>query len=166
MRFGYHNEKLETASREKLRDIQTKGLRRTVRHVYESNPVYRRLFDAHGVSPEEIKTLDDLQRLPMTNKELLRENYPLGLSCVPRDSIVEMHMSSGSTGTPVIMPYTEGDLAQWAECMARCYMMSGARRVTLCRSRRSSACSTAASGCIMAQGPQASLSYLQAPETL
>ncbi|ABK13816.1 MAG: phenylacetate--CoA ligase [Methanothrix sp.] len=128
MRFGYHNEKLETASREKLRDIQTKGLRRTVRHVYESNPVYRRLFDAHGVSPEEIKTLDDLQRLPMTNKELLRENYPLGLSCVPRDSIVEMHMSSGSTGTPVIMPYTEGDLAQWAECMARCYMMSGARR--------------------------------------
>lgn len=128
MRFGYHNERMETASREELRDIQTRGLRRTVHHVYESNPVYRKLFDSHGVSPEDIKTLDDLQRLPMMNKELLRENYPLGLSCAPRESIVEMHMSSGSTGTPVIMPYTEGDLAQWAECMARCYMMSGARR--------------------------------------
>lgn len=128
MRFGYHNEKLETSSREELQDIQTKGLRKIVHYVYESNPVYRRLFDAHGVSPEEIKTLNDLQRLPMMNKDLLRENYPLGLSCTPRESIVEMHMSSGSTGTPVIMPYTKGDLAQWAECMARCYMMSGARR--------------------------------------
>ena len=63
----------------------------------------------------------------MTNKDILRESYPLGLSCVPRQRIVEMHMSSGSTGTPVVMPYTENDLLQWAECMARCYRMAGAK---------------------------------------
>jgi phenylacetate-CoA ligase len=122
---GYHNEKMETASRKEIEELQAKRLRAVVDHVYRSNPIYRKLFDAQGVKPEDIKSLEDVAKLPTTNKNILRESYPLGLCCVPRSSIAEMHMSSGSTGTPVIMPYTTADLAQWAECMARCYRMAG-----------------------------------------
>ncbi len=124
---NYHNEKMETASQEDIRSLQLKRLKAVVKHVYQSNPIYRSLFDRHGVNPSDIKTLEDITKLPMTDKEILRESYPLKLSCVPRDRIVEMHMSSGSTGTPVVMPYTQADLDQWAECMARCYRMSGAK---------------------------------------
>ncbi|HWQ20062.1 MAG TPA: phenylacetate--CoA ligase [Methanotrichaceae archaeon] len=128
MTFGnYHNEKMETLDRQELRSLQARRLRDVVRHVYQSNPIYRKLFDDHGVRPEDIRTVEDITKLPMTNKELLRDSYPLQLSCVSRDKIVEMHMSSGSTGTPVVMPYTRADLDQWAECMARCYRMGGAR---------------------------------------
>ncbi|MDD1731492.1 MAG: phenylacetate-CoA ligase, partial [Methanosaeta sp. NSM2] len=122
---NYHNEKMETAARAEIEELQAKRLRAAVDHVYRSNPIYRKLFDARGVRPEDIRGLADITKLPMTNKNILRESYPLGLSCVPRSSIAEMHMSSGSTGTPVIMPYTKADLAQWAECMARCYRMAG-----------------------------------------
>ena len=125
MKGNYHNEKMETASRAEIEELQAKRLRAVVDHVYSSNPIYRKLFDARGVKPEDIRSLEDVAKLPTTNKNLLRESYPLGLSCVPRSSIAEMHMSSGSTGTPVIMPYTNADLAQWAECMARCYRMAG-----------------------------------------
>ena len=124
---NFHNESAETASQEDIRALQSKRLRATVKHVYDSNAIYRKLFDDHGVRPDDIKTVDDVVRLPMTNKDILRESYPMKLSCVPRERIVEMHMSSGSTGTPVVMPYTQHDLEQWAECMARCYRMSGAR---------------------------------------
>ena len=125
MKGNYHNEKMETASRAEIEELQAKRLRAVVDHVYSSNPIYRKLFDARGVKPEDIRSLEDVAKLPTTNKNLLRESYPLGLSCVPRREVAEMHMSSGSTGTPVIMPYTNADLAQWAECMARCYRMAG-----------------------------------------
>jgi phenylacetate-CoA ligase len=118
---------METASRERITQIQSERLRAIVGHVYESNPIYRRLFDEKGVRPEDIRTAEDVVRLPFTGKDILRESYPLNMACVPRDQIVEMHMSSGSTGTPVVMPYTRSDLDQWAECMARCYRMSGAK---------------------------------------
>lgn len=127
MTSNYFNEKIETASEEEIRSLQTKRLKAIVRHVYQSNAIYRHLFDEHGVKPEDIKSLDDITKLPMTDKDLMRESYPLRLCCVPRDRIAEMHMSSGSTGTPVIMPYTLADLDQWADCMARCYRMSGAK---------------------------------------
>ena len=123
----FHNEKMETAARAEIEELQPKGFERSVDHVYRSNPIYRKLFDTRGVRPEDIRGLADITKLPMTNKNILRESYPLGLSCVPRSSIAEMHMSSGSTGTPVVMPYTPADLAQWAECMARCYRMAGRR---------------------------------------
>ena len=129
---NYHNEKMETAARAEIEELQAKRLRAVVDHVYRSNPIYRKLFDARGVRPEDIRGLADITKLPMTNKNILRESYPLGLSCVPRSSIAEMHMSSGSTGTPVIMPYTKADLAQWAECMARCYRMAGGRAGRRC----------------------------------
>ncbi len=124
---NFHNKLMETASLKDIREMQSKRLRATVKHVYESNAAYRRLFEQAAVMPDDIRTAEDIVKLPMTNKDILRESYPLGLSCVPRRDIVEMHMSSGSTGTPVVMPYTENDLRQWAECMARCYRMAGAR---------------------------------------
>ncbi|NPV62573.1 MAG: phenylacetate--CoA ligase [Methanotrichaceae archaeon] len=127
MKGNFHNELMETAPRKEIEELQKKRLRSVVDHVYRSNPIYRKLFDDHGVAPEDIRSLEDVKRLPMTNKEILRESYPLGLCCVPRKEVKEMHMSSGSTGTPVIMPYTPADLEQWAECMARCYHMAGGR---------------------------------------
>jgi phenylacetate-CoA ligase len=123
---NFHNQLAETASRKDLREIQSKRLRAIVKHVYESNVVFRRLFDESSVKPGDIETADDVVKLPLTTKDILRECYPMKLACVPRNRIVEMHMSSGSTGTPVVMPYTRADLEQWAECMARCYRMSGA----------------------------------------
>ncbi len=124
---NFHNEPMETASRESIHEMQSRRLRAIVGHVYESNAVYRRLFDEKGIRPEDIRTAEDVVRLPLTSKDILRESYPLKMACVPRDQIVEMHMSSGSTGTPVVMPYTRSDLDQWAECMARCYRMAGAK---------------------------------------
>lgn len=124
---NFHNESIETASFESIREMQSRRLRSIVKHVYESNAIYRHLFEESGIRPEDIKTAEDVVKLPMTNKDILRESYPMKMACVPRDQIVEMHMSSGSTGTPVVMPYTRADLEQWAECMARCYRMSGAR---------------------------------------
>ena len=118
---------METASSEEIKALQATRLKEIVRHVYGSNQLYRKLFDENGVRPEDIKSLEDITKLPLTNKELLRESYPLGLSCVDRSKVIEMHMSSGSTGTPVVMPYTQADLDQWAECMARCYRMAGAK---------------------------------------
>jgi phenylacetate-CoA ligase len=124
---NFHNKSIETRSSKGIREMQSARLRAIVKHVYESNASYRLLFAQAGVKPDDIRTADDIVKLPMTNKDILRESYPLGLSCVPRRNIVEMHMSSGSTGTPVVMPYTENDLMQWAECMARCYRMAGAK---------------------------------------
>ncbi|MBN1347624.1 MAG: phenylacetate--CoA ligase [Phycisphaerae bacterium] len=123
----FHNKAMETASPDELRSIQDQRLREIVRHVYDSNPAHRQRFDAVHAKPEEIEGLDDLRTLPLMDKEVFRKGYPLVLSCVDKRQIVEMHMSSGSTGTPVVMPYTQDDLDQWAECMARCYVMAGAR---------------------------------------
>ena len=121
----YFNPGMETASVDEIRSIQNKRLQDLCAYVYASNQLYRHLFDAKGLKPVDIKGLDDLQSLPMINKDIMRETYPLGLCCVSRNELREMHMSSGSTGTPVVMPYTEQDLDQWAECMARCLFMSG-----------------------------------------
>ncbi|HNS19222.1 MAG TPA: phenylacetate--CoA ligase [Sedimentisphaerales bacterium] len=124
---AFFQEALETASLDEIRSLQTSRLKKMVRHVYEHNEVYRERLKARGVGPEGVQSLDDLRKLPLMDKELLRETYPMKLLCVPTTEIIEMHMSSGSTGTPIVMPYTRADLQQWAECMARCYFMAGAR---------------------------------------
>jgi len=123
----YFEKKLETLDRAKLEKLQLKRLKAIVSRAYERNPVYRKSFDDAGVRPADLKTLDDLARFPTINKTIFRDTYPMGLSCVDKSEIKEMHMSSGSTGTPVVMPYTQGDLDQWASCMARCYAMAGAK---------------------------------------
>ncbi len=124
---GFFNEKMETASVDEIRAVQEQRLKKICTHAYTSNPLYRKMFDEKGINPADIKGLDDLPLLPMVDKELMRTSYPLGLLCVKRSELREMHMSSGSTGSPVVMPYTESDLDQWAECMARCLYMSGLR---------------------------------------
>ncbi|MEI8195699.1 MAG: phenylacetate--CoA ligase [Phycisphaerae bacterium] len=118
---------LETASVDALRSLQGQRLVQIVGHVYTHCPVQRERFQKLGLVPQDIRRLEDVIRLPLMNKELLRDTYPLQLSCVPENNIAEMHMSSGSTGTPIVMPYTPADLEQWAACMARCLVMAGAR---------------------------------------
>ena len=125
---GFFNHSVETASQDEIRAIQDKLLPAVVRHVYEGNEIIKKLFDDVGVVPDDVKSADDITKLPFMDKSLLRDNFPMKLCCVERNRLAEMHMSSGSTGTPVVMPYTQADLGQWAQCMARCYYMAGARK--------------------------------------
>jgi len=124
-KLRYWNERAETMSRDELDKVQLDGLKRTVTHVWANNDFYRARLTQAGIEPGDIRSLDVLHDLPFLTKDDFRDQYPLGMLCMPRASVREMHMSSGSTGTPVVMAYTEADLAQWAECMARCQVMAG-----------------------------------------
>jgi phenylacetate-CoA ligase len=124
---GFFDQRWETASSDELYAVQSRRLRDMVAYVHAKSPLQRDRFAGAGVKkPEDIRSLDDLKALPTMSKELLRETYPLALCCADPRTIAEMHMSSGSTGTPIVMPYTVGDLDQWAACMARCLAMAGA----------------------------------------
>lgn len=123
---SFYSPKEETASVDEIRALQGRRLQAVVRYVYDRNTTQRARFREAGVVPDEVRGLDDLRRLPTMDKPLFRANYPLGLSCVEKRAVVEMHMSSGSTGVPVVMPYTQADLNQWTLCMARCLRMAGA----------------------------------------
>lgn len=123
-----HQPELESMSRDELASKQLQRLQATCRHAYDNCQTYRDKFAKHGIAPDDIKSLDDLRRLPTMDKEDLRVSYPKGYNCVDDRDVREMHMSSGSTGSPIVMLYTQGDLEQWAECMARCYIMAGARK--------------------------------------
>lgn len=118
----------ESMSLDQLRAVQTAGLKRIVSHVYANNAYQRAAFDRAGICPQDIASVEDVTKLPLMSKETFRETYPLGLSCVGSNEVAEMHMSSGSTGTPVVMPYTLSDLKQWGLCMARCLVMAGTRK--------------------------------------
>ena len=119
------NRKAETLSREEYTKVQFDGLRKSLARVW-TNDFYRERLRRGGVSsPEDVKSLDDLARLPLFTKDDFRDAYPLKMCCVDRRDLMEFHMSSGSTGTPVVMAYTKNDLLQWAECMARCFAMAG-----------------------------------------
>jgi len=118
----------ETLSQDALRTLQNQGLLNTVRWVLNRSEYYRKLYADAGIkSADDVRSIDQLSELPMISKEDFRKTYPLGMSCVDRREFREMHMSSGSTGTPIVMPYTAEDLDQWAECMARCYVMAGCK---------------------------------------
>ena len=119
------NEKMETMSREEMRALQSERLVATVKRVYENVPAYRAKMDAIGLKPEDIKSVDDLKKLPFTTKADLRDNYPFGLFAVPQDDIVRVHASSGTTGKPTVVGYTAKDIEMWAECVARCMTMAG-----------------------------------------
>ena len=127
MNTNYYNPQLETLSQDEIKHLQLARLKEIVGYVCENNGIIKAMFDDKGIAAEDIKTLADIENMPMMDKALLRDCYPLKLSCVDTSLIKEIHTSSGSTGTPVVMPYTAADLAQWAECMARCYYMAGAR---------------------------------------
>ncbi len=121
----YWNERAETMSRDELARVQLDGLNRTLARVWQGSAFYRRRLQEAGLTEGRMASLDEVRKLPFLTKEDFRVGYPLNMLSVPRGELREMHMSSGSTGTPVVMAYTEGDLDQWAECMARCYVMAG-----------------------------------------
>ncbi len=119
------NEEYETMPREALEALQLKRLRNMVERIYATVPFYRRKLDEAGVTPDSIKSLEDLQRLPFTTKEDLRENYPFGMFAVPLHQVVRIHASSGTTGKPTVVGYTRRDVETWAELMARTLMAAG-----------------------------------------
>ena len=115
------------ASLDELRALQLERLRATLRHAYANVPFYRRAFDAAGVHPDDCVTLADLSKFPLTSKDDLRDNYPLGLAAVDRSRIARLHASSGTTGKPTVVAYTQGDLDVWALVMARSIWAAGGR---------------------------------------
>ncbi len=110
---------------EKVFSDQEETLSRFIPRLYENSPFYRGKLDEAGVDPYSVRTMEDLGRLPFTTKEELRTGYPLGLMAVPEEQVVRIHSSSGTTGKPVIVPYTANDVATWAEMMARCMDLTG-----------------------------------------
>lgn len=120
--------KEETMSREEIESIQLLRLQETVHRVYEKVPAYRAKMDEKGVKPEDIKTLADLQKLPFVTKQDMRDNYPFGLFTVSKDELVRIHASSGTTGKPTVVGYTQKDLEVWTECVSRIATMGGATK--------------------------------------
>ena len=117
----------ETMSRSELKALQLSRLKTTLERAYNKVPHYKRKFDAAGVKPSDLKSLADLARFPFTVKTDLRDNYPFGLFAVPREQLLRLHASSGTTGKPTVVGYTKGDLNMWADLMARCLATMGAR---------------------------------------
>lgn len=119
------NQEMECADRETMRAVQLEKLKKTVKHGYENVPHYKEAFDKAGVKPEDIQTLEDITKLPFITKEDIAANYPTGLFAVPMEQIKRIHSSSGTTGRPKIVGYTQNDLDMWAECVARGFTMAG-----------------------------------------
>ncbi len=115
-------------SREEMRQLQGARLRKLVDNVYHNVPFYREKMQAMNIMPDDIKTIDDIKKLPFTTKQDLRDNYPFGLNAVPQSAIVRVHASSGTTGRPTVVGYTRRDLAVWSEAIARCLAAFGASR--------------------------------------
>lgn len=122
---GLHD--IENASIDEIRALQLQRLQWTVRHVYAQVPHYRRAFDDAGVVPDDIRHLEDLQRLPFTTKADLRDNYPFGLFAVPRRDVARVHASSGTTGKATVVGYTQGDLDMWVDVYQRSLVAAGVR---------------------------------------
>lgn len=114
-----HNPAMECMPREEMRKLQTERLIKTVKTCYEKVPFYKRKMDKMGIKPEDITSIDDITKLPFTTKYDLRDEYPFGLQAVPMSEVRRIHASSGTTGKPVVGTYTQNDLDNWAECVAR-----------------------------------------------
>ena len=125
---NYFNEEFETLPRAALEALQLKRLQSVVARVYANVPFYRQSFDNAGVKPEDITSLDDLQRLPFTTKQDMRDSYPYGLFAAPLEEIVRIHASSGTTGKPTVVGYTQQDISTWTDLMARSFVAAGAHR--------------------------------------
>ncbi len=120
-----YNEEFETLPREVLEALQLKRLKHVLERVYHTVGFYKRAFDNAAVSLDDIKTLDDMRRLPFTEKEDLKENYPFGLFAAPMSNIVRLHASSGTTGKPTVVGYTQKDIDTWSRLMARSFVAAG-----------------------------------------
>ena len=119
---------IERASRDEIAALQLARLRATLENVYANVPHYKRMFDEKGVHPSDLKTLADLAKFPFTGKADLRANYPFGMFAVPREQVVRVHASSGTTGKPTVVGYTQGDIDHWADLVARSLRAAGVRQ--------------------------------------
>lgn len=124
----FWNPEIETKPLSELKELQLKRLKKSVRYVYDNNKFYHKNLKDANVKPDDIRTLKDIEKLPFLTKQDLRAYYPFGLVCTPLDDIVEVHASSGTTGKPVVGPYTNNDVELWAEVMARSLWANGVRR--------------------------------------
>ena len=124
----FWNPEIETKPLSELKELQLKRLKKSVRYVYDNNKFYHKKLKDANVKPDDIRTLKDIEKLPFLTKQDLRAYYPFGLVCTPLDDIVEVHASSGTTGKPVVGPYTNNDVELWAEVMARSLWANGIRR--------------------------------------
>ncbi len=118
---------IEKASRDEIVALQLKRLQWTLKHAYDNVPHYKKTFDEKGVHPGDLKTLADIAKFPFTTKKDLRENYPFGLFAVPREQVLRIHASSGTTGKPTVVGYTRGDIDNWATLVARSIRAAGGR---------------------------------------
>ena len=125
---AFEHESIEHASIDELRSLQLQRLRWSLRHAYDNIPHYAAQFKERGVHPSDLKTLSDLSKFPFTTKSDLRANYPFGMFAVPRDQVVRVHASSGTTGKPTVVGYTAKDIDTWAGLVARSIRAAGARR--------------------------------------
>ena len=125
-RSQYFNPEFETMTRPEIEKLQLERLQATVRHCMNS-PFYKKRFEENNLTPESIKTLDDLKKIPFTTKADLRDTYPFGIASVPLEKCVRLHSSSGTTGNPTVILHTQRDLDQWANAVARCLWMVGCR---------------------------------------
>ena len=119
---------IEIASRDEIMALQLARMKTTLKHAYDNVAMYKERFDAAGVHPDDLKSLSDLAKFPFTYKDDLRANYPFGLSAVPREELVRIHASSGTTGKPTVVVYTQNDIDVWAEVVARSLRASGLKR--------------------------------------
>lgn len=119
------NKEMECMSRDEMHALQSEKLKKIVAHAYNNSSFYKKRFDEHGVRPEDINSIEDIVKLPFTTKQDLRDNYPFGMMCVPMTEILRLHASSGTTGKPIVVGYTQRDLDNWAEAGARCMTAYG-----------------------------------------
>ncbi|MBU7435835.1 phenylacetate--CoA ligase PaaK [Paraburkholderia fungorum] len=125
---AYELEPIERVSRDQLEAVQLQRLKWSLHHAYKNVSHYRKSFDATGVHPEDLKEISDLSKFPTTSKNDLRENYPFGMFAVPREELVRVHASSGTTGRPTVVGYTARDIDTWADVVARSIRAAGGRR--------------------------------------
>jgi len=128
MEMNYWQPKYELMQRRELEELQLRRLKSVAEKVCNSVPFYHRKFQEAGVTPEDIKSLADISRLPTTRKQDLRDNYPFGLFAVPREEVVRVHASSGTTGKPTVVGYTAKDIETWSDLMARDFVMVGVEK--------------------------------------
>ena len=129
----YFQPEIECAPYEKIREIQSEKLVKQVQHVWNDLPYYRKKMEEKGVTPDDIKSVDDLYKLPFLSKADLRETYPDGLLAVPRDQVVRIHSTSGTTGKRVIAYYTQHDIDLWDDCCARAIVATGGSKDSVCQ---------------------------------
>src|SRR5574344_642221 len=122
----YLHKEFETMSSSEIKQLHLERLKRTVNHSMNS-PFYKKRFEAYGLKPSDIQTLEDLKKIPFTTKEDLRSNSPFGMAAVPLEKCIRLHSSSGTTGNPTVILHTRTDIEAWADAMARCMYMVGMR---------------------------------------